>query len=260
MSGFSEVGLSEVGLSVVGLVCAAGKSERFGGSVSKLLQEIAGRSVFARSCTQLISCPGLRALVIACRDEERPAFQATLNLLPDDLPPDGILFTRGGSTRQESVWNALTFASMELKLSPDELVLVHDAARCLVHTESIAAVVREAAVSGAATLAVPVTDTIVRAQELRSDARVTPGGARVLGELLKREGLWAVQTPQVARAQLLQAAHARARSNGLFNATDDAGLIREIAPVSLVRGRSDNIKVTHPSDVAYAGALLSERV
>lgn len=255
MSGFSEVGLSEVGLSVVGLVCAAGKSERFGGGVSKLLQEIAGQSVFARSCAQLVDCPGLRALVVACRDEERSALQASLNLLSQDLPPDGILFTRGGSTRQESVWNALTFASMELKLSPEELVLVHDAARCLVHTESIAAVVREAAVSGAATLAVPVVDTVVRAEP-----RAGSGGAPGLGELLKREGLWAVQTPQVARAQLLQAAHARARSNGLFNATDDAGLIREIAPVSLVRGRSDNIKVTHPSDVAYAGALLSELV
>jgi 2-C-methyl-D-erythritol 4-phosphate cytidylyltransferase len=192
--------------------------------------------------------------VIACRDEEKSAFQDSLQQLAPRFPVDGVRFTKGGGTRQESVWNGLSYASQELKLAPDELVLVHDAARCLIDEESIAAVVREAAVSGAATLAVPVTDTVVRAE-----TRAGQTAAPVLAEILKRDGLWAVQTPQVVRAQLLQAAHARARSYGISNATDDSGLVREIAPVSLVRGCADNIKVTHPSDVAYAWAVLSER-
>lgn len=237
---------------VVGLICAAGKSERFGGGVSKLLQEVAGSTVFARSCAQILRCPGLRALVVACRDEERSALESTIVSFAAHFPADGVRFTSGGATRQESVWNALSFASRELKLGADELVLVHDAARCLIHADSIVQVVQEAAASGAATLAVPVTDTIVRA-EGRPGARGVPA----VGEFLRREGLWSVQTPQVARAQLLQAAHARAKSNGVTSATDDAGLIREIAPVSLVLGRADNIKVTHPCDVAYAASLLA---
>jgi 2-C-methyl-D-erythritol 4-phosphate cytidylyltransferase len=113
--------------------------------------------------------------------------------------------------------------------------------------------VREAAAAavqhGAATVALPVTDTLVRA--------AGPAGERpLLDVVVDRTRAWSVQTPQAFSIDLLCRAHALARERGL-TATDDGGLVRAFgAPVALVAGNWWNIKVTEPQDLRRAEILL----
>ncbi|HLB29112.1 MAG TPA: 2-C-methyl-D-erythritol 4-phosphate cytidylyltransferase, partial [Dehalococcoidia bacterium] len=99
--------------------------------------------------------------------------------------------------------------------------------------------------TGAAAAAVPVSDTI---KQVGADAAVR--------RTVRRDGLWAVQTPQVFRYDLLLRAHEAAL--GGPEATDDAALVERLGhPVKIFLGSRRNIKVTTPEDLALAEALLT---
>jgi 2-C-methyl-D-erythritol 4-phosphate cytidylyltransferase len=149
--------------------------------------------------------------------------------------------TAGGATRQDSVGRGLAAA-------PDgiEIVLVHDAVRPFIAADRIAAVVEAVRAEGAAALAVPVADTVRRAE----------GGA--FGETVPREGLWRMQTPQAAQLGWLREAHEAARRDG-FTGTDEVALLQRAGRrVRLVEGDARNVKLTHPADWALAEALWEQ--
>jgi 2-C-methyl-D-erythritol 4-phosphate cytidylyltransferase len=121
-------------------------------------------------------------------------------------------------------------------------VAVHDAVRPCLIAEWIDAVIAEAAKTGAAIPATPVTATLKRVS-----------AAKVIDETVSREGLWQAQTPQVFRKDVLLAAYAQRTAQ----ATDDAQLVEAGGhPVSVVEGDPRNIKVTLPGDLSLAGAIL----
>ncbi len=240
--------------SLVALVCAAGRSSRFSSGDSKIFSDVAGASVLLRSVQAIQAHPLVRATVILCPEPEVRRIEALFLKSASAASAAVLHVIPGGETRQLSVQAGLQFALRVLSLADSELVLVHDAARCLVLGSQVSAVVEEAARSGAATLAVPVTDTIVRAA-----APVAGGSAPAIAQTLRREELWAVQTPQVFRAELLLKAHQAASARGETSATDDAGLVRHLAAVSLVMGSTENLKITRSTDLAVACQILKAR-
>ncbi|HZK18909.1 MAG TPA: 2-C-methyl-D-erythritol 4-phosphate cytidylyltransferase, partial [Clostridia bacterium] len=124
-------------------------------------------------------------------------------------------------------------------------VIIHDGARPLLTPEDLMTVIEAGYRCGAATLAVPVKDTVKTADT---------GGW--VGETLPREMLWLIQTPQVFEYGLITGAHQKARETG-FTATDDASLVEEAGgKVKLVRGSYSNIKVTTPEDLLFAEFLV----
>lgn len=137
----------------------------------------------------------------------------------------------GGSTRQESVFRALA------ALPPlVDVVLVHDAVRPFVRVSQVSDVIGAAREYGAAAPAIPVTDTVRRS------------GDGFFGDTVDRSGLQRMQTPQGFRRSLLLEAH-RLASEGGLDATDDVGLAQHAgAPVRVVDGSSDNVKITNPDD------------
>lgn len=148
----------------------------------------------------------------------------------------------GGAARQASVYNGLEKCS-----SRAGVVLVHDAVRPLVGKRTILAVIGAAGRYGAAVPAVPVRDTI----KIESGRR--PG---FCARTLRRDRLWAAQTPQGFRFALLLEAHRKARSAG-FVGTDDASLVERTGrPVRIVRGAETNVKITTPGDRKLAEFLL----
>ena len=152
-----------------------------------------------------------------------------------DVQPDVVV--AGGATRSASVRAGLAQVPEGV-----EAVVVHDAARPLAHPGLFSAVL-EALAAGAdgAVAAVPVADTL---------KRVDADGTVV--ETVDREGLWAVQTPQGFRADVLRAAHA-----GDPEATDDAGLVEATGGrVVVVAGDRRNLKVTDPADLDLLEALV----
>ena len=113
--------------------------------------------------------------------------------------------------------------------------------------EAVTAVVRAAREHGAALLAVPVRDTLKRAD-----------GQQVV-DTPDRSEFFAAQTPQVFRVDWLREALAKAESEGR-RATDDAALVEALGmPVHLVPGEVENVKITVASDLAAAEAWLARR-
>lgn len=146
----------------------------------------------------------------------------------------------GGPTRQASVSSGLAEVSEAM-----QLVAIHDAARPFVTTDLIAACLDAAAVTGAAAAALPVTDTIKRADP-RSQVE----------ETLDRSRLWAMQTPQVFDRELLCRAYQQAERDGV-DATDDCALVERLGhPVTLVLGDQRNVKITTKADLLDAQRRL----
>ena len=125
-------------------------------------------------------------------------------------------------------------------------VVVHDGARPLVTPELVARTLAAARQVGAATVAIPVKDTLKRGD-----------GEHFVTASVDREMLWRVQTPQAFRLDLLLDAHVTARSEGI-HVTDDASLIEHVGrPVQLVLGDERNIKITTQDDLPMAEFLLT---
>lgn len=154
----------------------------------------------------------------------------------------------GGKERADTVLNALDYLFTALNVAADAWVLVHDAARpCLSRADlDKLLAVREAQGEAGALLAVPVRDTMKRAQ---SD------GLRV-AHTEERNGLWHALTPQMAPLGVLRTALAKALHTGV-TVTDEASALEAVGlhPL-LVEGDARNIKITRPADLALAEFFL----
>lgn len=147
----------------------------------------------------------------------------------------------GGKTRQASVFNALQRTSDDT-----DIIVVHDGVRPFVTAEIIEASVESASQYGAAIAAVPVKDTIKVADE-----------DDFVKSTLDRSQLWAIQTPQVFRREILMRAHLYAQEHNI-DATDDAALVEQLGyRVKLVMGSYRNIKITTPEDLMIAESLAN---
>ena len=152
-----------------------------------------------------------------------------------------VVLVEGGATRQDSVLNAVRAAR-------SEWVLVHDAARPCVSRAIIEATWEAAQQSGAAIAALPVSDTVKRAN---SDGSVA--------ETLDRSLIWLAQTPQIFRRkpflEALESAY-----NDSWQGTDCASIMERAGhKVTLVTGETDNLKVTYAADLERATAILTAR-
>ena len=221
--------------SVGAIVVAAGRSRRMLGP-DKTFMPLAGRPLVSHSLDALNRCPQVNAIAFVVSAE---ALERGRRLVDEYGWDKVVAVCVGGARRQDSVRNGLT------ALPEVELALVHDAARPCVGQSILHRGIDEAARYGAATAAVPVKDTI----------KAASGG--VVTGTLDRATLWAVQTPQVFRTSLLLRAHREVH----VDVTDDAAMVEALGhEVRIFPGSDDNIKVTTPSDVVVAEALLAARL
>lgn len=148
----------------------------------------------------------------------------------------------GGETRQDSVFNGLKILPADT-----DFVVVHDGVRPFVTDEMIFTCLEAAADWGAAVVAVPVKDTI----------KITDRDGFVV-DTPDRSQLWATQTPQVFRRDLLLEAHRHAQRKQI-QLTDDAALVEQLGlKVRCVMGSYGNLKITTPEDLIVAEALMRE--
>jgi 2-C-methyl-D-erythritol 4-phosphate cytidylyltransferase len=220
-----------------------------GGKSNKAFADLLGTQVIIRTLQTVSDCPCIKTIFVVTRMEEIPAMQA---LITAQLPENHIVLISGGATRQDSVFCGLNTLAESLEQSGDRafdpLVAIHDGARCLVTQEVICRTLRHALVCGPCAAAVPVKDTI----------KVANADGRVLSTL-DRSGLFAMQTPQVARLSLLISAFTKAKTSG-FAATDDLSVLEAAGiAVDLVPGDERNIKLTTPFDLMIARAILSAK-
>jgi 2-C-methyl-D-erythritol 4-phosphate cytidylyltransferase len=205
-------------VSVVGIVPAGGSGERLGADRPKAFVVCAGRPLVEWSLDAL--GPVCARIVVAAP--------------PSHVRPGWV---EGGPSRSASVRNALSAAPEAT------VVVIHDAARPLVTT----GLVRECLES------LDGVDGVIAAARVSDTVHVASD--HVIRETPDRSTLWAAQTPQVFRADVLRRAYDSGKE-----ATDEAALVVAVGgAVRLVEAPSDNIKVTTPTDLRLAEALLRER-
>jgi 2-C-methyl-D-erythritol 4-phosphate cytidylyltransferase len=215
------------------ILVMAGSGRRAGLPYNKNLHIIKDKPLFRYALETFLSLPQCRRVIIVAAERDIPKVSVAL----DDIPDDKIKIIAGGATRRESVYRGLL-------LTESEIVLIHDAARPLVREEHIIAVYEAARESGLSALAVKATDTVYRVR-----------GNEV--ELLDRDELWLMQTPQGVRRSDLLSAYAAGAADWT-GITDDVGIVMKktgLRPI-FIEGTPGNIKVTYAKDLRFVAYMI----
>lgn len=213
------------------VVVAAGAARRMQG-IDKILEPLCGIPVIVRTVSALEASGEFDRLVLVTRPDLFEKLQALLG--------SRVMLVAGGNSRAESVQNGLSRVTTAY-------AAIHDGARPLISADVISEAVAAAKRYGAAAPAIPVTDTVKVAQ------------AAVVTETPDRKTLFAVQTPQVFRTELICSALEKALTSGLL-LTDDCSAVEATGyPVRLTAGSPENIKLTAPVDFALAEAIIKWR-
>jgi 2-C-methyl-D-erythritol 4-phosphate cytidylyltransferase len=216
---------------------AAGKSSRFHDRRKKPFTDLDGRAIWVRSAELFINREDVCQTLVVIAAEDREEFQRRF---APNLAFMGVEVVEGGAERADSVAKAL-----ERLHNDAEFVAVHDAVRPCLTKDDIDKIFAAAEQSGAAVLATRINDTLKRATD-----------SGTVAETVARDKLWAVQTPQVFRKELLLKAYAN-RGRAGKSVTDDAQLAEATGtPVTLVSGPVTNIKITTKQDLLLARAIL----
>jgi len=222
---------------VVGaVIVAAGTSERMEG-VDKILVPLRDRPALAYVIDTFEKCESISQIVVVIAEKN----MSQVRQLATEREWSKVMnFCPGGRRRQDSV-----LAGLE-RLKRCEWVVIHDGARPLVTVDLIERGLEEAGETGVAVAAVRVIDTIKVA-----------GVDRLVRHTPLRESLWAVQTPQVFRFDIITEAYRRVKGE----VTDDAEVVEQLGyyKVKLCLGSYDNIKITTPADLVLAEAILQQR-
>jgi 2-C-methyl-D-erythritol 4-phosphate cytidylyltransferase len=222
------------GMSKTGVVIAgAGSSQRIG--KDKLFASLAGKLLLAWSVDVCQSCELVNQIVIVLNENK---LDLGRRLAAERGWSKVVEVCSGGKRRQDSVRQGLN------KLKGCDWVIVHDGARPFLTSDLIRHGLAAAKSTGAAVAAVPVKDTIK-----------IGGSDLMVRETLNRQELWAVQTPQVFRFDIIAKAHEQVK----VDVTDDASMVEQMGyKVKLYMGSYGNVKITTAEDLALAEVIAGK--
>lgn len=219
------------------IIVAAGKGTRMGPNMDKLFMPVAGRPVIAHTWGRFDSAGCIDEIIVVVRDGMQNTFT---DLARQYGFKKKFKLTVGGKERQDSVWNGLQSVSPEA-----DIVAIQDGARPCTSVSLITGTVEAARQTGAAVAAHPVADTIKASDD-----------GQMITRHLERSRLWAVQTPQTFRVEVIKKALSQVRAKGI-QVTDDTAACEVIGqPVKLVWDKNPNPKVTVREDLPYVEVLL----
>lgn len=206
------------------IVLCAGKGSRSGLSYNKMLYRFKNKTVYEMTMEIFLNDDRCKQIVVVTKEDE-------ISDLKKLISSSKIDYTFGGKERQDSVYNGLQIVNQEY-------VLIHDGARPYLKKENIDDLLLCLNNNDACLLMVPVKDTI----KMCKDGNVI--------ETLPRETLMQAQTPQAFKTSIIKDCYKLGKINN-FVATDDASLVEhfKVAPVKVVIGSYENIKITTPDDL-----------
>ena len=221
-----------------GIIVAAGSGTRAGGD--KQWRTLGGKPVVRWSVEAMLATGRAQEVVVVVPAEEAARAEAALQGL------SGWRLAAGGATRADSVRSGL----MALQGAPEQLVLIHDAARPLLDRRLLDNLLEASASSQAegVAYALPVADSLRRADK-----------AAIMGEAVDRAGLWRMQTPQAFRRGVIEAAYAAWPD--AEPPTDETVVVQRAGGrIQLLAGEPRLMKLTYPEDFAMAEALLPRQI
>lgn len=221
------------------VVPAAGVGARMGADCPKQYLPLLNKTVIEHTLARLLAIQNVAGVYVALNSQDAYWQQLAIAAHP------GVHRVDGAVERAGSVLNALI--ALSDVASPSDWVLVHDAARPCIHTDDIDLLIKNVADhSVGGILGVPVSDTLKNVSD------------KNIQSTIDRSTLWQAQTPQMFRFGLLRDCLQRALAEGK-TITDEASALEVFGYTPLiVKGRSSNIKITYPEDLAIASLLLQQ--
>jgi len=225
-------------MKVGAIIAAAGSGRRMKSDRPKQLLALNGTPIIVHTIRKFDACNVIDYIIVTA---PRESLDEVSQLVKSAGFRKSVAVVEGGERRQDSVSMGMNH------LQPGtEIVAVHDGVRPFVPVEDIENAVREAERSGAAILAVPIVETVKQAEK------------DLVQSTLTREHLVLAQTPQVFRTNILKDAFERAAKDEYYG-SDESSLVERLGyPIAIVRGSERNIKITRPSDLTLARAVLEE--
>jgi len=212
------------------IITAGGISSRYG-NTNKLLENLNNKTVIEETVSKFQNIENINEIIIT-------ANLSIIDILNKMFLNQNIIITKGGKTRQESVYNGL-------QLVKNQYVLIHDGARPLINKDTIMRTIDKTIEYDAVTVMTKTTDTI---KEVDSDNKII--------RTIDRTKLYNTQTPQGFKTAVIKFAHEKLKT-GSF--TDDASMLEELnIPVYIVEGEYKNIKITTKSDLDFTKIYLDK--
>lgn len=223
-----------------GIIVAGGKSERMGPNVDKVFLSLGTRPVLAYSLIAFEKCPDIDGIVLVVRKDHVESARSMVQIYGCHKVRKVVA---GGAKRQTSVANGL--AALDLDGEDVGIVAVHDGARPCVTPDLISATIASAKRYGSGVAACKINDTIKQVDK-----------GRTVSKTVDRTKLWAVQTPQSFKLEILRKAFESVRRRRLTITDEAAALEAARQEVRLVPSSWSNMKVTEPDDLVLAATLL----
>lgn len=226
---------------IVTIIPAAGRSKRMASPTSKQFMFLDNMPVLAHTLKAFERSKKTDEVIVVGNAKDLDFVRSNILKKYDFKKVTHLI--QGGRRRQDSVFKGLQ------ALPPDtEYVVVHDGARPLITPELIDKAISEVKRWSAVVVGIPLKDTIKLATQ-----------DQVVEYTLDRPRLWAIQTPQVFKTEILFRAHRQAKLDKVWG-TDDAMLVERIGyPVKVLMGSEENVKITTPLDMVTARAILMRR-
>lgn len=217
-------------MSISAIITAGGQSTRFGNNKNKLLEKINNKEIIKYTVDAFI-LPEIEEIIIPTNQDFIELFKKIFYTY------NNIKIISGGSSRQESIYNALQYIKTDY-------VLIHDGARPLVKQSLIKKIIEEIPSKKSLIPMTKTTDTIKEVNPQTKEIIRTPD----------RTFLYNTQTPQAFSTDIIKEAHEKFKGQ---NYTDDAGMVETLGyKVFMTEGDYTNIKITTQTDLDIAKTYL----
>lgn len=232
---------------VYGVVLAGGIGSRMGGEKPKQYLNLKGKPIIIYTIEKFFTCPRFEKIIVLC-----PAqwVEHTKNLIKKHIAPamGRVVVIEGGSTRNETIMNAIDYISSEGKLDDSTIIVTHDSVRPFVTHRIINENIDACEKFDACDTVIPATDTIVEAVN-----------GKTISTIPNRSHMYQGQTPQSFKALKLKSIYNSLSDDEKEILTDAAKIfVLKGEKVALVDGETFNIKITYPYDLRVAKSLLED--
>lgn len=228
-------------------ILAGGKGTRMGSELPKQYLPLRGEPILLHTVRKFVTCPLIDASAVCVPRDYLTYTRELLAAMPEWEGKVAVI--EGGADRTGSLENACRYLASLAdggKVGEDDVIVTHDCVRPFVTHAMIAASVDAAKRYGGATAAVPCVDTVC-----------VSGDGAVIDDVPDRATLFSVQTPQTFLLREFLECLSALTPEERARVTDASAVLRlRGRRVALSAGSPDNIKITHPSDLAFAEQLI----
>ena len=224
------------------ILLLAGSSTRFGGDTPKQFIQVKNHYIFEYPLNTFDALKEIDNIYLVVSKEYENFIKEYL--LTHSFKHN-VKYVLGGSTRQESVFNALN--SVKNLAKPEDFVLIHDACRALIQKENILNLVEELKRNDATTIATPLIDSLCKEED-----------GNILNSI-NRNHLYKLQTPQAFKFAIIYQAHLKAKESNNFTFLDDTSIAMSCgAKIKIVEGSELNFKITTKDDLKIFEKLAED--